>query len=262
MKYNVLTVTPELAKLWLKDNTRNRNLNDKLVQDYARQILAGEWRVNGEAIKRAKDGTLLDGQHRLSAVILAGTPIEILVIEDLEPELQDTMDAGRKRTASDALAISGEANAAVLAAVARRVWMWDRGGLRFPSSPSPSTTELRHVLEQYPSLRRSAEIASRTYMTFRPTRQTVTGTAHHLFNQIDPDLTAEFFAQLGTGANLDAGHPVLTLRNRLTSDKMTMKKVPFHQGLALYIRAWNGRREGREMSRLLHTADEPMILPL
>lgn len=258
----VVKVTPEIAKTWLKENHSNRNLNLKLVSDYARQILSGEWKLNGEAVKLASDGTLLDGQHRLSAIVMAGVAVEMLVISNLDPALQETMDAGRKRTTADAFAISGESNSAVLASIARRVWMWDRGGLRFPSSPSPSTAELRHTLEQYPSLRRSAEIASRTYLHFRPTVQAVTGTTHHLFNQIDEGLTAEFFAQLASGAGLESGHPVLTLRNRITSDKMLHKKVPFHLGVALNIRAWNALREGRTLLKIQHTIEEPMIMPV
>lgn len=262
MQVAVINVTPQLAKSWLKENTHNRNLNEKLVNDYARQILAGEWRLNGEAIKRAKDGRLLDGQHRLAAIVLTGVSVQLLVIEELDPELQDTMDAGRKRSTSDVFSINGEANANNLAVVARKIWMWDRGSHRFPSSPNPSTTELKAVVEKYPSLRRSAEVGTRTAMNFRATRGSVTGTAHHLFLQIDPDLTAEFFAQLASGAELKTGHPVLALRNRLTQDKIMQKKVPFHLGVALYIRAWNGRREDRDMARLVHTAEEPMVMPL
>lgn len=262
MQTSIIQVTPQLAKVWLSLNDRNRKINPKAVTDYARQMTTGKWLSNGESIKRAHNGQLLDGQHRLMAVIEAGVEVEMLVIEGLEPEIQDTVDAGRKRTASDQLSMSGVANSSIVAAVGRRAWMWDQGNIRFTASSSPSILEVKETLEKYPHIHRSAEIGARTAMSYKPTRGAITGTAHHLFVQLDQDLAAEFFAQLTTGAKLDGDHPVMALRNRLLNDFTNRKKVPFHQGLAFYIRAWNARREGRELSRIAHTAEEPMIKPV
>lgn len=262
MKTSIMQVTPQLAKFWLSLNDRNRKINPKGVADYARQMTTGKWLLNGESIKRAHNGSLLDGQHRLMAVIEAGVAVEMLVIEDLEPEIQDTVDAGRKRTAADALSMDGVANASIVAAVGRRAWMWDQNNIRFVAASSPSISEVKETIEKYPHIHRSAEIGARTAMSYKPTRGAITGTAHHLFVQLDQDLTAEFFAQLATGAKLDGDHPVLALRNRLLNDFTNSKKIPFHQGLAFYIRAWNALREGRELSRIVHTADEPMIRPV
>lgn len=262
MQVSIMQVTPELAKLWLSQNDRNRNVTPKVVGDYARQMTTGKWRMNGEAIKRSTTNQLLDGQQRLLALIQADVTLEMLVVEGLDPEVQDTMDGGRKRTAADALSMDGVANASIAAAVSRRAWMWDRGNLRFASAASPSVTEVKETLTKYPHIHRSAELGSRIAMSYRPSRGAVTGMAHHLFVQLDQDLTAEFFAQLATGAGLDGGHPVLALRTRLANDKFGSKRVPFHQGLAFFIRAWNALREGRELSKIQHTAEEPMIKPL
>lgn len=262
MQTTIIQVTPELAGLWLSQNDRNRKVNPKAVTDYARQMSSGKWSFNGESIKRSKSGQLLDGQHRLMAIVEAGVTVEMLLIEDLEPEVQDTVDAGRKRTTADAFSMDGVANASIVAAVGRRAWMWDQGNIRFTASSSPSTLEVKETIEKYPHIHRSAEIGARTAMSYKPTRGAITGTAHHLFVQLDQDLTAEFFAQLTTGAKLDGDHPVMALRNRLLNDFTNRKKVPFHQGLAFYIRAWNARREGRELSRIAHTAEEPMIKPV
>ena len=258
----LIEVTPDTAAAWLKQNVRNRRVNPKAVQDYARQMASGLWKLNGESIKIASDGTLLDGQHRLEAIVEAGVTLTLMVVEGLPPEYQDTMDLGRKRSAADAFAMDGVANATMVAAIGRRAWMWDQGNIRFVAATSPSPSEVKQTVEKYPHIHRSAEIAARTAMSYKPVRGAVAGTAHHLFTQLDQSLTAEFFAQLGSGADLEKGHPVLALRNRLMNDKMNNKRVPFHLGLALYIRAWNGRREARELDRLIHTAEEPMIRPV
>lgn len=258
----VTEITPELAKLWLSQNDRNRKVNPKAVSDYARQMAAGKWALNGEAIKRSVTNQLLDGQQRLMAVVEADVAIMSLVIEGLAPETQDTMDGGRKRSAADSFAMDGTANYTFVAAIGRRAWMWDQGNIRFATSGTPSINEVKETVEKYPHIHRSAEIAARSSMSYRPSRGAVTGTAHHLFIQIDPDLTAEFFAQFTSGAIGDKDHPILALRARLLNDYTARKSVPFHQGLAFFIRTWNALREGRELSRIVHTAEEPMIRPL
>lgn len=261
---HLITVTPHIAAEWLRLNRRNRNLNARLVSDYARDMANGKWVFNGEAIKRAMDGTLLDGQHRLAAIVESGIALEVLVVEGLDASAQDTMDSGRKRTTADVLAINGETNVNVLASVARRVWLWDTGNLKFISSQRPSTAELKDVLAKYPSLRRSADIGVRTNHAYRPASATVTGTVHHLVSQV-PDAeadVAEFFARMASGADLSEGHPILTLRNRMMRDRTSAKNVPFHQGVGLYFRAWNAYREGRSLISIMHTAEEPMIKPV
>lgn len=69
----VETITPEIAKTMLGENVNNRRISRDNVNLFAREIRNGEWRFNGEAIKFGKDGRLLDGQHRLLAVIAALT---------------------------------------------------------------------------------------------------------------------------------------------------------------------------------------------
>lgn len=262
MQLKVLHVTPAMATEWLRKNDHNRKINPKTVSDYARQMTEGYWVLNGEAVKIAEDGSLLDGQHRLMAVIESNTVVEMLVILGLESDTQDTMDTGRKRNTADKLSIEGVPNSTLVAAISARAWMWDRGNFRFAAAQRPSIREAVAVLEQYPHIHRSAEIGSRIVQSYRPTTGSITGTAHHLFVQIDPDLTAEFFTQLGTGANLKGDHPVLSLRTRLANDKYNVRKVPFHQGLGFYIRAWNARRSGEDLSKIQFPADAPMIKPV
>lgn len=69
----VETITPDIAKTMLGENVNNRRISHDNVNMFAREMRNGEWRFNGEAIKFSKDGRLLDGQHRLLAVIAALT---------------------------------------------------------------------------------------------------------------------------------------------------------------------------------------------
>lgn len=258
----VTTITPTEAASLLKGNENNRNLNDRVVDTLARAMANGEWTLNGEAIKLAQDGTLLDGQHRLSAIVKSGVTIEILLITGLPADTQETMDLGRKRTTADAWKIRGEGNVNVLASVARRAWMWEAGNTKFAPHNSPTPGELNAFLAANGSLRRSAEVGTRVNSHFRPASATITGVAHHLFQKLDQGTAAEFFAQLETGAKLDVGHPVLTLRDRLMRDRASMKKPPAYVTLAYYTRAWNAVREGRDLAQIVQTAESLIPKPV
>ena len=104
---------------------------------YAADMGDGHWQFNGEAVKFAGDGSLLDGQHRLAAIIEADVVLPLLVVRGLASSAQETVDGGAKRKFSDVLKLRGEPNADHLAAVARRVTLWKRapGAARSTSSP-------------------------------------------------------------------------------------------------------------------------------
>ncbi|KAB7835483.1 hypothetical protein, partial [Streptomyces mobaraensis] len=196
---HIIVLHPPLAARLLRRNTKNRNLRTAMVEDYVRDIQAGTWPLNGEAIKLDAQGNVLDGQHRLHAVVKADEPVTTFIVGGLPPEAQTTMDSGMRRTTADALSLADETNDITVAAILRKVWSWQQGDRRFTRRISPTTTESRALLEKHPEIRRSAEIAMRTRAAFPHIPQSALGTAHFLFNAIDPDGCAWFFQRLGDG---------------------------------------------------------------
>lgn len=261
MQFELIKITPAAAEAYLASNTRNRRIVPNVVAGYARDMAAGAWAPNGEAIKIAADGTILDGQHRLQAIAQAGITVEMLVITGLDPETQKTMDGGRKRTLSDNLGIDGVHNSAVVASITLRGWLWDSGDTRLSRTVRPTQAEQRAWLEQNPGAIRAAEVASRTYSGFPAATQSISGIAHVLFSRIDVDVTARFFAGLETGGGLEEGHPMLLLRGRLVRDYMNKVKEPDGVKLALYIKTWNSMRNGEKPGALLMTAKNHMPIP-
>lgn len=90
----VTFITPQLASQYLMSNTRNRSISKASVSAYAHDMINGRWLLNGDAIRFAQDGTLLDGQHRLQAIIEANVGVSMLVIHNLPAETFATIDAG------------------------------------------------------------------------------------------------------------------------------------------------------------------------
>lgn len=257
----VIDVTPELAREWLRNNTHNRKLRDRAVADYARDMAAGHWTLNGEAIKFATNGTVLDGQHRLRAVIDADTTVQMLIVVGLDPAAQETMDTGRKRTTGDVMGLRGEANAHTLAAVLRRIWAWKSGDYRFGGTYAATNRECADLLAQHPEIRRSTEIAVRTRNAFPHIPQSSLGVAHHLFSTLALDEATWFFQRIADGAELPLGHPVLALRARVTSERLDSVRMPESRHMAYLIRTWNAVREGRSLDRLVHPPNSSMPMP-
>jgi len=253
--YQLVDITPELATEWLRSNTHNRNLRQRVVGSYATDMAAGAWVEDGQSIKFSTDGVLLDGQHRLAAIAKAGVTIRMLVVRGLPDSTQDTMDTGAKRTMADVLKLRGEANYVALASALLRVHQWQNGARRSigrGNSPDvrPTHRQLLQLLQDQPEIRRSAEIGVRVRNAL-PMPSGCTALCHWLFSRIDQGDTAFFFARLIDGAGLQTDDAVYALRRSAelnAKDKARSTSEPYT--IALIIKAWNAYREGRPV-RLL-----------
>lgn len=99
------TITPEVAAKYLETNTSNRTVRKSLVSQYARDMTNGQWKLTHQGIAMNCDGRLLDGQHRLLAIIESGVAVQMLVARGVDSTNQLVMDDHAKRSASDALTL-------------------------------------------------------------------------------------------------------------------------------------------------------------
>lgn len=103
---HVVHVTPELAAQILKDhNHSNRKIRPGVVNKYARQMANGDWKVTPETICVSVTGRLLQGQHRLLAIIKSGASCNFLFATGFADDVFDVLDRGAGRTTADALGI-------------------------------------------------------------------------------------------------------------------------------------------------------------
>lgn len=111
-------ITPDMAQEYLKYNTENyRSINKSRVISYANDMKAGKWQLNGEGIKFDSNGRLIDGQHRLQAIVHANVPVDMLVIRNV-PTGTNLFDIGSGRSLgqiSKAMGISESWHTAVVA---------------------------------------------------------------------------------------------------------------------------------------------------
>lgn len=245
--YNVTEITPELASEWLDRNTRNRNLRALVVNNYAADMAAGNWVEDGQSIKFSDTGVLLDGQHRLSAIVKSGVTIRMLVVSNLPEITQETMDTGAKRSLADVLKLRGEANYVALASIILKVHLWEAGQRKTMRGQRPTHRQLLQTFEAHPEIRRSAEIGDRVRSNIK-LPGSVAGLCHWLFNDIDAGDCAFFFARLCDGIGLMDDDPVYALRRTIKNLGDDKNRRPQDEFLtAIVIKAWNAYRDGRSM---------------
>lgn len=117
---SIMKITPALAVEWLKTSKGNRTINNDRLTRYASEMMQGRWMLNGEAIGFDEDLCLIDGHHRLHAIIRSGVTIESVVVMGLPPGAASTIDIGLSRTPGNVLQMVYQVpNAHAVAAIAR-----------------------------------------------------------------------------------------------------------------------------------------------
>ena len=107
MKSNIEWITPDKAQEYLKKNCKNnRRINERRISIYAEDMRDGKWQLNGEAIKFNKKGILIDGQHRLMAIIKSGVAVKMLILRDIDNNIS-LYDRGQVRATYASLRMSG-----------------------------------------------------------------------------------------------------------------------------------------------------------
>lgn len=268
MKIELISVTPELAAQWLATNTdNNRRISKTTVNRYAQDMIKGKWLVTGEAVKFDTGGRLIDGQHRLSAVVAAKKTVQMCVIRDLPEETMLVIDTGKSRTAGDALKIAGHNGMSnEIAALARKAIAHEAGTpsilgvkkIRIGNSPITNREIVQYCSQN--------DLSPHVTFAHRMKYQAVNAALnygeyaffHWLFSRVSADASEKFLSQLATMENVSANSPIRALIQKLTRSSIALDgKMKLHA----VVTAWNAWRTGQSLS-VIHVgriaADEPI----
>ncbi len=239
-----LHITPAVATEWLETRGNNRKVSQSRVDLYAKDMKEGRWVFNGAPIQFDEDGKLLNGQHRLWAIIEAGFTMDAIVQWGIPREAQATIDAGQKWQLHDLLYMDGECNTHVLQATLRWLYRDETGSLL--NSQGISNSQAKELLERHPGVRRSVQFVVGHKSTMAPSAAAY---LHYKVSQLDEDKANEFFARLSDGVGLQETDPVYRLRERYAA---FMGKGRMHksEALAIAIIAWNYYYKGKELRQL------------
>lgn len=261
----VVEISPSMAAQWLKANKLNRPLNKGHVHFLAGEMDRGHWQLNGQAVVISADESVLDGQHRLEAIIESGKTIRTLVVYGITSEAFKTMDTGRNRTASDALSLhypkAPRAIAQATGTAAR--WSITLYARTMQRKTRISNTEVLAHVALYPDLWRCSEILDSFPKDARPMPVGPCAALYHHFSRRCSDAAEEFMARFFTGAEIGSGDAEYILRAMLFRDaQRTTAKLPLKVRMKMVIKAWNVTRRGIAANRQLiqlHHQDDSFI---
>lgn len=94
-------ITPEIARNMLKQNTLNRPINWKKVEEYAESMRSGKWKLHSQGIIFDDQGRLQTGQKRLWAIVYSGVDVLMRVSRGCPSDTVRLIDRGTAQTDRD-----------------------------------------------------------------------------------------------------------------------------------------------------------------
>lgn len=95
------SITPSLAKTYLDSSPGNRKISRARVREYAAMMSAGRWVVTSQGIAFDREGRLINGHHRLLAIIVAGVTVVMFVARNEDRSNFAYLDYVNPRNMSD-----------------------------------------------------------------------------------------------------------------------------------------------------------------
>lgn len=243
-----ISLTPQMAAGLLEANQHNRPIRDQHVKRIANQIKDGRWRFNGDTIKIASTGDVLDGQHRLWACIEAQTPIDTILVSGIEKDAFATIDTIRSmRSGSDVLALAGVDHHARFAAEGLKwVLRWQRGVIESWRAPANriENSDVEDAFEKHPRILNAADRAAKLRGLANPSIMTF---VFYVLGNRNWELGERMFDTLRNPVKVRVNDPFFQLRRYfLNTDR---KKDPVVT-IALCFKAINAAHKKRDVSVL------------
>lgn len=207
--YTIENVTPELAWEYLMTSKGNRHTHNEHITMLAAQMKAGKWLVNNDAISFDTNGVLIDGHHRLSAVVLSFCTVPMGVLRNVDPAARTTINIGVARTLADHLRFEGIDNSNQRAA-------YLSGAIRLVvgSTVAVKTTEAYN--QWLPHFKAGIDNYFATGANnIKHMRSAKIGAPLIVAHKVNPELMEQFVIALRDGVNLKQNHPALKLREYL-----------------------------------------------
>lgn len=234
-----MTITPVMAEVMLKQNTFNRPIKKKRVAMWSKSIRAGNWMLTGVPIVFSDEGSILDGQHRLLAIVETGMTIRCDVRFGIDKAAFKYYDIGAVRTNSDILSTDGNVDTIALAGALARWAKYEQGkNVSINRDNKIEGDESLVVLAKHPAIRDSISPARKVAKKIRHMRVIIGTFIHYTLWRIDPAMADEMFEYLHVPAGVayKKNHPLVQLRSQFEANKVRMNDA---EVAAICFNAWN-----------------------
>lgn len=245
----LVTITPDMAMDLLQHNTLNRPLSDGHVKRIARQIIEGKWQFNGDTIKIADSKAVVDGQHRLWAIIESKIAVQSLIVYGVAESAFSTVDTLRKnRSGADLLSRFGVGGSLKTTASALS-WLlrYQRGVLQDYRAPA-NRIENRDIEEAWTAHPGIAKAVERCGELRRLANVSLMSFLFYVVSNRDPFLAEQMVSILKNPQNVGVDHPFMRLRFYLTAERT--KTLDPIETIAVTIKALNAVKAKKDIKSL------------
>lgn len=258
----LVTITPERAKVLLTFNPQNRGLSNKRLAELRVDMLRGQFRLNGETIIVSREGYMNDGQHRCVGAVETGTSFQTFMVWGVERDSRLTVDTGTARKTANFIHMEGGDNSNLAASIMRWVILHKRNaftvggaGVKDPTKAEiiaaylECSDEIQHAI-RVTRRKNSSELRSNT-----PLGAAYIIISRNSRSQADVDA---FFDKLCEGAGYDVDSPLHVLRQKL----VRMDRMRPGEKIALIIGGWNNHRAGvKKLKTIQMNGRYPQVRP-
>lgn len=256
LSVTVELIGPDLARRYLAFNTKNRPLSPTRVASYKKDMQSGFWPLTHQGICFGEDGRLIDGQHRLAAVVESGVAAKFLVTRGAKNDTFSVVDKGYIRRSGQIFSMMGIKSPNVVAAAMNLLGSYilspksvGYGGW----SLTLTTKQIESVINTNMGITGSVSAVYSLGLK-KLGEESVFAFCHYVFSVEDKDKAASFFESLSTGIGLSKRHPVYLLRERLITVKSSskMKSVKMKRGykISLIFKAFRAYMDGARLGVL------------
>jgi hypothetical protein len=266
--FELVTVTPDLANDLLRLNTQNRPVKSVVLNRYISDMKAGKFVFSGDAIKISKEGVLLDGQHRLLAVVSSGISIQTHIQSGLDPAVFTVLDTGSPRTISDIMALKNYKYYSSVAPVARIIRAIEKGLTVSNTDGTLANRKNDAQLALVQSmdkdlLEESCKVAHEFRARHKLVELSLLAAMYYVLSTKGRGSEAKTFLDLlslGDGLGSTTNSSIWLLRNRLIDNLSSSTKLTLNAKYFLLVSCWNHFIKNRSMKRLPKITDEPVEL--
>jgi hypothetical protein len=257
LTFEEVLITPEYAEKLLKLNkSNNRPLSQSKILQYTEDMISDNWRSGtGETIKISKTNVLIDGQHRLRAIIFSGISVLMHISRGHEVDVFTVLDTGKPRGASDVLSIDNISNANQISATIRACISMSETGL-MTTRRIISNREILNLYNQNPifwqGVTKKTAVWYNAFQTLLS--KSIIATMYVTFSKLDIEKSDSFFNQL-CGLDTITNNSINVLRNKLIYSVAGSKRIPVNPKVAMIIKTWNAFRKNKEISILKYDID-------
>lgn len=255
-----MTVSPETAQDWLENRnlserrpTNNRTISQHTVRKYATAMAEGRWKLVHQGIAFDRDGWLIDGQHRLSAIVAAGIPVPMMVIPNCDPDTFDVLDTGLRRQAAHLIPVHGRDTAAAARILGTVTAAWSLQNVQSGVYDNSATNDqILAVVEEWgKELTEWITPVRNCYAQIRLNKGVHLAVLAQAARTRHADKLEDWVTRLTTGENLSQADPRLHLRNRTMRDYSLLNSSSGRGDVyRLTVRSWNAYVRGTPVHKL------------